>query len=312
MGSGMERLAIRRVLCPVQLTDFSGGLLAIGSTLTRRYGADLFTVHVLDDDVRRRKEEAVIRLRGLIRTKSGVDPRDVTSVVRRGNPVDEIAAYAERMEADIIVAGRRLSPRIARVPATAGDRRQAAGPDMARAARCAVLTVPTVGDDGPVPTAVAAAGVFKHIVCGVDFSRASLQALSHAIALAREAAGLLTVVHIVAGHATGGSPKHHDRVIRRLDNLIGANARTRFRVRAIVRTGKPVDALLTVVRAEGGDLLVLGATDSRGTGDRESCTATMASGRADCPVLVVPEAMRNRSQAADWHTAPSHTIPAAR
>jgi nucleotide-binding universal stress UspA family protein len=289
----MER-TIRRVLCPVQLTDFSGGLVRVGSAFASRCDADLFAVHVLNHarpDAARRvggrpsAQEAAIRIRGLIRANSDVDPRDVTSAVRHGDPVKEILAYADRMAADLIVVGRSVRPRWPRFGAVTTGGEDAVARDLAPRARCAVLSIETVDENGSVAPALPKA--FRHIVCGVDFSRPSLYAVSHAIRLAVKAAGFLTLVHVVP-HQTDSWPNKLPRLIHRLRNLVGRDVRSACGVREIVAVGRPVDELLKVVRRESADLLVLGIADRAGTNESAGTLAAIAREQAEIPVLLVP------------------------
>lgn len=293
--TGLER-PIRRVLCPVQLTDFSGGLLRVGSSLANRYDADLFAVHVLNDnharpDAARRvggrpsAQEAAIRIRGLIRANSHGDPRDVTSAVRHGDPINEILAYADRMAADLIVVGRSVPARWTRSNAVTTGCEDAVARDLAPGARCAVLSIETIDENGSAAPALPKA--FRHIVCGVDFSRPSLYAVSQATAMAVEAAGFLTLVHVVP-HPTQSWPNKLPRLIQRLRNLVGRDVRSACGVREIVTAGRPVDELLKVVRRESADLLVLGIADRAGANESAGTLAAIARQQAQIPVLLVP------------------------
>lgn len=93
-------------------------------------------------------QEAAIRLRGLIRMNSGLDPRDVTSVVRHGKAGVEILTYAGGMAADLIVVGRNLpTPWPRPRPGTEAAQSGAAAREIASNAPCPILTVGTVGDE---------------------------------------------------------------------------------------------------------------------------------------------------------------------
>ena len=289
---------IRRVLCPVQLTDFSAGLVRVGTSLASRYDADLFAVHVLNHnyarpDAARRvggrpgAQEAAIRIRGLIRANTHGDPRDVTSAVRHGDPVKEILAYADRMAADLIVVGRSVPPRWTRSNSVTTGCEDPVARDLSCRAGCAVLSIETLDDNGPVAPTLPQGGAFMHIVCGVDFSRSSLYAVSHAIALAVEAAGFLTLVHVVP-HPTQSWPNKLARLIHRLRNLVGRDVRSACGVREMVAVGRPVDELLKVVRSERADLLVLGMADRAGTNESAPTVATIAREQAEIPLLLVP------------------------
>lgn len=79
---------------------------------------------------------------------SGLDPRDVTSVVRHGKAGVEILTYAGGMAADLIVVGRNLpTPWPRPRPGTEAAQSGAAAREIASNAPCPILTVGTVGDE---------------------------------------------------------------------------------------------------------------------------------------------------------------------
>jgi nucleotide-binding universal stress UspA family protein len=117
-------------------------------------------------------------------------------------------------------------------------------------------------------------------------SRPPLYAVSQAIALAVEAAGFLTLVHVVP-HARQSWPNKLPRLIQRLRNLVGHEVRSACGVREIVTAGRPVDELLKVVRRESADLLVLGIADRAGTNESAGTLAAIAREQAELPVLLV-------------------------
>ena len=62
-----------------------------------------------------------------------------------------------------------------------------------RKAACPVLSVPrNVGDVVPAPPVL-----FTRILCAVDFSDCSINALNHAMSLGQEADARLTVLHVI-------------------------------------------------------------------------------------------------------------------
>ncbi len=294
----MERLSVRRVLCPVQLQEFSAGVLKVGSALAMRYDADLFAIHVLERSQHRTEavrraggrpspQEAAIRLRGLIRTNSALDPRDVTSVVRHGTAGAEILAYASGMAADLIVVGRNLPTRWPRTCPGTGSHQGTAALEIAPNAPCPILTVGTVGEELTAVPSVPAEGVFKHIVCGVDFSETSPRVLSHAIALAHDAGGVLTIAHVLQGQDREAWPRNRERLVQRLYDLVGRRVRPGRSVHEIIAVGLSGDELLKLARHKHADLMVLGATYG-GERDDPHSPATLVLQQAECPVLLVP------------------------
>ncbi len=137
---------LRRLLCPVDLTETSHQTLDCAATLAAESSAHLSVLHVVelsevaalayDWDQHRevRIEPACAQLVGLIADAVG-DSKPVEEIVAAGAAPAEILKMAEECEADLIVMGARGSGRPARRAATS------TGEAVTRHARCPVLFV---------------------------------------------------------------------------------------------------------------------------------------------------------------------------
>lgn len=109
------RYAVRRLLVPVDFSDFTRPALAYAKELAQTYGARIDLLHVVEGEMlgnaygfdlgafsaARMKERAEEMLPELIREELGFE--DVRATVEIGYPATTIADYAEEHEIDLIV-----------------------------------------------------------------------------------------------------------------------------------------------------------------------------------------------------------------
>jgi len=164
-----------------------------------------------------------------------------------------------------------------------------------RRAPCSALVVPRRA----VPVEVTSEVRFKHILCPVDFSESSLDAVASALGLALEADAQLTLLHVVEmPPATSGTSEDlvigqfitavEEEAAKRLDALIPDDARTYCTVETAVVEGRGHREILRQASEREADLIVMGA---RGHGALDhlvfgSTTHGVVHG-ARSPVLVV-------------------------
>ena len=299
-------LEIRRILCPTDLSDIAPRTLENALALARFHRAEVELLYVsepllpgpagpasyppwsvLDPAVRGRLGEA---LEALI---AGTAPRDVhvSPKVVEGRVVAELLGRARSWPADLIVMGTH---------GRGGFERWVLGSvteKVLRQAPCPVLTVPPpasgVHPEGSV--------LFRRIVCPVDFSPASLAALSRALRLAEESCAELHVLHVVewlaeedpTAHIAGFDVPEFRGYLRRdaearLAKLVPDEARDWCKPHEIVSGGRPWREILRVADEQHADLVVMGV---RGRNPIDlalfgSTTHHVVRG-ARCPVLVV-------------------------
>jgi nucleotide-binding universal stress UspA family protein len=163
-----------------------------------------------------------------------------------------------------------------------------------RKAHCPVLTVPPHAEGQPERP------VFERILCGVDFSETGHRALDHALSLAQEANGRLTLLHVLdwvpekdlaryPQFDAAGYRRDMMRDVReRLDALVPEDARNWCDPEVRIACGKPYQAILRAAGEDASDLLVLGVHGARPV-DRMlfGSTAQHVVRQAGCPVLTV-------------------------
>jgi nucleotide-binding universal stress UspA family protein len=219
----------------------------------------------------------------------------IDTMVCEGRVTGEILVQADRLKADLLVLGTH---------GRSGFERLALGSTtekVLRKAACPVLTVPP-GLPDAVP---AAAGSFRNILCGVDFSSCSEQALRYALSLAQEADARLTVLHVVSGEfddaveaATAAAADRlsvadfrHQReaaLRSRLAGLVPEPVRAYCRVESLLTHGRPWREILRVALQRRCELIVMGV-QGRSAADLMvfGSTTHHVVREASCPVLTL-------------------------
>jgi nucleotide-binding universal stress UspA family protein len=291
-------IAITRILCPVDFSEYSRHAVHLAVALARWYDARLTLLHVFENrpvmelppmtlaDADRQR--LLGDLRGLT---AGLVPREcVDDVVREAvNAATEVVAQVAATRADLLVMGTH---------GRSGFQQLFLGSiteKVMRTAACPVLIVPPrapdVAADAPVQ--------FRRILCPVDFSESSLNALTWAITLAEEADATLTVLHAVeiplgADYEGGPDVLREVRAAaaadarRQLHGLIPDQARTFCTIETEIVNGRAHRAVLQRAGDGHADLIVMGVT-GRGALDRVlfGSTTQHVVRAAPCPILVV-------------------------
>lgn len=295
------RSAIRRILCPVDFSEESRRGLEQAAAIARSWGSQLEVLHVyqapspfdaaspLDETARPESDPDVQRtaLQNFVRPIVG----DVAVTFRRlhgaaaGRP---IVREAEAIDADLLVIGshgRRSVERL--LLGSTSD-------PLVRAAMCPVLVVPRCAEPPHD-------GRFRRILCGIDFSPASLAAFRLGIQLAAPGDAELTLLH-----ATEMPAELRDRQIaaafdveavraaaaaaarQRLEALFPGDDAPAVRIVSRVAQGRAHQRILETARQLHADLIVLG-THRRNVVDRWlfGSTTRRVLGDAPCPVLTV-------------------------
>jgi len=147
----------------------------------------------------------------------------------------------------------------------------------------------------------------RRFLVPVDFSESSLRALRHAVELARDSGGSLTIVHVVAadyGWLDIGREQYRD-----LDKALQKQAATELRALADanvprnvpadleVRIGRPAEEIVAAANESKSDLIVLSTRGLTGL-DRYliGSVAERVTRLAPCPVYLMPPGKESRSR----------------
>lgn len=282
-------ITLRRVLSPVDFSDFSKRAFEYAVAIARWFDAKLVLLHVAPLTTALGSSEAEPLARELRAFADETDPLPpkLETVVVPGSPAGTILEHARQLEADLVVMGTHGRTGFERLMLGSVAEK------VVLKASCAVLTVPrAVEGDREAP-------LFRRIVCGIDFSDSSGRALQHTLSLAAETGGHVTLIHSVEWMADV-VPTHSifdfkalgaslvSEAGTRLERLVPSETREWCDVETIVCTGKPYQEILRLAAERQADLIVLGV-QGRGAVDRMlfGSTTQHVVRKALCPVLTV-------------------------
>lgn len=293
---------IHRILCPLDLSEFSKRAFEHGLVLARWYGAEVVALHVFtgfmppgDESTYpawlRRVPEARKEIDRELREQVSsplAEGMDVPLVLREGDPVSEILAEAKAMAADLVVMSTHGRSGFDRF--TLGS----VAYKVLRKSPCPVLVVPAQ----PAAAAAPFQG-YRRVICATDFSDDSGRALDFAVSIAERAGSRLTLAHVVEVAENpevleGESPLalvRRERIAKaheRLCALVAAHQGRGPVIDETVRLGRAYNELLALAKEASADLLVLGVR-GRGAIDLTlfgSTTNQVVRG-ATCDVLAV-------------------------
>jgi len=296
---------INRVLCPIDFSPFSERALTYGMKLASWYGARLQVLHVMPllppssaNDLAASSRQ--LTARNLLSTIDRFRLADVdvsAELVESAEPAARILEAAERFDADLIVTGSHGRTGYQRV--LMGSVVEA----LLHKSPRPILTIPSHLE--ALPTAKV---TFSRIVCAVDFGAPSLNALAHALSIAEETDGQLTLLHVIEMPPELAVPHGPEIDVDRirlqaeaacrakLQALIPEHAREYCTIETAVREGGASRQILRLAADRQADLIVLGvhsrnAFDLAFFGSNSKDVIRLAA----CPVLVVPASQHHRS-----------------
>jgi nucleotide-binding universal stress UspA family protein len=297
---GQIMIRITHILCPVDFSDISQHALDHAAAIARWYEARLTLLYVFANfpvmDVPPLVLEAPERERLMVgmRGMAAAVPRQVPVDVRIEEAPyihEEILAQLGATRTDLLVLGTH---------GRSGFQRLFLGSvteKVMRKATCPTLVVPPRAPGVPAGAPVQ----FRRILCPVDFSVSSLDALAYALNMAQEADAQLTLLHVVElppvlSEAPTMPPPDLPRIREaaaadarnKLHALIPESAHTYCTVETAVVEGRAYRQILQHATERQSDLIVMGV-HGRGKLDLlvfGSTTHHVIRASA-CPVLIV-------------------------
>jgi nucleotide-binding universal stress UspA family protein len=299
----IDMIEFNRILCPIDFSESSVRSLAHAAVLANWYESQLTVLHVVPtfDPVQVRgdlgepiqvvapmsQEQVLHELR---RALEGTKAPESTAVVAAaGDAPTTITDQALSTGADLIVMGTH---------GRRGFKRLLLGSvaeTVLHEAPCPVLTVPPRAGVAGSETVM-----FKRILCPVDFSAATDQALGFALDLVRQADGRLTLLHVLEWLAED-EPRmlahfnvaEYRRALaadarERLRALVAEEPRTWAEIETVLAFGRAHREIIRAAEANSADLIVMGA-QGRGGVDLAlfGSTTQQVVRSASCPVLTV-------------------------
>ena len=297
-------ISIKRILCPIDFSGFSRRAVQYAVRIAEWYESEVDLLHVFASvapPAVLAEYPATIKLEANARQQLGKETQRYgeplaaagvrfTTTVGEGDTVETILAEADSRGCDLIVMGTHGSGGFERLLLGSISEK------VLRKARCPVLTIPPHDETMPQPKAV----VFKNILCPIDFSEPSMQALTYALSLAEEADGRLTAIHALEWFAHP-EPREYGQVSvpeyrrlvehdarERLTHAIPEEARQWCHAEEVLTTGKPHSEILRLAKERSADLIVMGV-HGRGAIDMMffGSVTNHVVRAASCPVLTV-------------------------
>lgn len=288
---------ISRVLCAVDFSEPARAAFEHALALSGARNAELTVVQAVPKDrpFRWHARERMAMEAALQRAAKDAGVRLKVSV-QHGNPAGVILLHARARRPHLVVIGTHQRTGLTRF------RIGSIAETVTLRAACPVLIVPgpARGSMADVPTS------FGQILCAVDFSAASDDALHHAFSLARKDHGRVTLVHVAKDMSPTSVSRHtyhvrlpeYHRLVaqdawRRLQEIIPKEMRRSGRIHARVVAGAPSTEIVRIAKDVNADLIVVGVPARGAIGRRLfGTTATRVMRTAGCPVLAVPEFAR--------------------
>ncbi len=252
----MSSFAPKNILCPLDLTPASEGILRWAGFLAQAFGSHLEIVHAdwsdapyffTEGQIGNLVAEAAHRRKTLSRQLHHLAEKVVGSrvpfstSVLDGAAVDAILDHIRITPPDLIVIGSHGRSGLDRL--LLGS----VAENIARHAVCPTFIVrgPAISADPPQ---------IHKILCAVSLADTAEHSLSIAADVATTLAADLSLLHIVEHNVL---PPEDAR--QRLCHALPDEVRTRCHATEIVRAGDPAEQIILHARAEHPDLIVLGA-----------------------------------------------------
>jgi len=260
--------SLRRVLAATDFSAFAERVVQRAAHLASQHHADLHLLHVVrpldlypvltlapnefghtDQDLLQSEQTRVDAMAASLTSQFGIR---VQSVTRLGRAHTEIAAYAQKVSADLVVAGARGENTLMDLFLGSTTSR------LLRVATCPVLVVRNPAD---VP--------YRQVLAAVDFSPVSAAVVSHALSLAGGAQ--VQALYVLGSEVeqrlrrakadqvdiTGWLDRLRSEAEKQLDALL-ASIENGAAVRRLILPGFAPAAICSCIEETHADLVVLG------------------------------------------------------
>ncbi len=272
---------IKRILCPTDLSTYSGTAVRYALALSRAHNAELILLHCTDDED---GEEQLA-----ISVSEHIDPSEThwrLAIAPAGDIGDEIVARAQTLSVDLIVMRSRRRPHRAALLGSTAE-------TVCRNAPCPVLVMHNderefVGEELQMD--------LKRVLVAYDFSDYSELALRFALSIAQEHQAELHLLHVlpprsvnepeIAWYPIKGESPYFDAACR-LQRVVPPEVHLWCTVKTAVSEGQPYREILDYAEKNQIDLITVGAHGA-GFGMRAlfGSNVDRVLRQAPCPVLV--------------------------
>lgn len=272
---------IKRILCPIDLSPYSGNAVRYATALSRAHDAELILLHCSDALDAREEIEATVR--------EHVDSSDACWRLVIASPEDvgeEIMKHAQAEHVDLIVMRSRRRPHRAALLGSTAE-------SVSRSAPCPVLVMHN--DEREFVNEKLRVDL-KRVLIAYDFSDYSELALRYGLSIAQEHQAQLHLLHVLPPGAVGepeiawfpvNSESVYHNAARRLQRVVPPEVHLWCDVKTAVSEGHPYREILSYAEKFEIDLIGVGAHGA-GFGMRAlfGSNVDRVLRQAPCPVLV--------------------------
>lgn len=274
-------ISIKRILCPVDLSPYSGNAVRYAMALSRAHDAELIVLHCTE------AADADQKIATLVRENvAASDSRWALVIASPEDVGEEIMKQAQANNVDLIVMRSRRRPHRAALLGSTAE-------SVSRSASCPVLVMHN--DEREFVNKQLRVDL-KRLLVAYDFSDYSELALKYGVSIAQEHQAELHLLHVlppgavsepeIAWYPTKGESTYHNAA-RRLQKVVPAEVHLWCEVKTAVSEGHPYREILGYAERFEIDLISIGAHGA-GFGMRAlfGSNVDRVLRQAPCPVLV--------------------------
>jgi nucleotide-binding universal stress UspA family protein len=287
------RIQVKNVLFATDLSDAASAAIPYAKEIARKYGANLFVLHVRPPIVNpMTAPQTWASIEEAAKVENERQRKELTAVfaetdaeilIEEGDIQSVLASTIRHHKIDLVVIGTR---------GRSGFKKFFLGSiaeEIFRQVSCPVLTV---GPNSPV--LLASDSGPRRILYATDFSADSELAASYAVSLAQEFQASLTLTHAVGRPGAGelvNAAQLENHYREQLHGLVPPEAEPWCKVEYVVKQGEAADMILEVAKERNVDLIVLGVHPEKGFPGASThlpmATAHKVVSHANCPVLTI-------------------------
>jgi nucleotide-binding universal stress UspA family protein len=306
-GPLLERLEIKRILCPLDFSEFSQRAFRYSVSLARHFGSRLLVQHTaqtttqllleagpgaLEAGIQSQIQSSREEIRRLL-ISTGVDSSEVTILLNEGGVTDRILETIAKERIDLVVMGTHGHKGFSRLAVGSVTEQ------LIHLAVCPVLVVNRPTKDFADPDR---GERLKTIVLATDFSKHSDRALAYALKWGCEWGSKVVLFHAVEQTARAMQglmdlfPEYNPYFERQVASawaktrdLVPEEVQPWCEVVYEIRHGNPKEEILKVAEEKNADLIVTGARGAGSSGAPWGSVSSAVVRDGRYPVLVVRE-----------------------